>query len=583
MRTALLATLASAVLVVGPLAASAAADEPSDDERVVSYVADLTVGGDGSLGVREEITYDFGDDGHHGLRRFIPVRAPYDQTHDRSYPVRDLRVSSPTGAPDEVETETDGGFLDVRVGDPDSEDVRGEQTYVLTYTVPAVVNTLRDGSLQIAYDAVGTGWQVPIDRVDVTVTTPAAVTDPRCFQGEEGSADRCSAQPTATGAVFSAQGLDDEEGVTVAAGLPAGSLTPAAPLLLDTFSPARAFGASTTSLAGVGAVLVAGAAGLLAFRRRREEPQTDPVQVTDVPPGVVGAVVHGGARDVDVVATLLDLAARGHLTIVEHESAQGREVTDWDLYRRDTPDKPTLAEQRLLDTVFAAGPETSLSAVRTTARDGNRRTKELLEDAAVAHGLFHARPAQLVLRWVGLGGTVVAVGAVLTVLLAIWTTHALIGLAVVAVGIAALVAGLAGAGGSPVTARGRQLQARARAFTDTLPRHGGLGAHDGSTPDRFLRLVPYAVALGAGSAWLAGARALQAADAPLPAPAWYTGPAGFGSTFNVALYAGMVGGFSSSTSDALSAAPPATASSSSFSGGGGFTGGAAGGGGGGSW
>ena len=157
MRRALVATAASAVLLVGPTAASAAADGPSDDERVTSYSADLTVADDGSLRVREEIVYDFGDDGHHGLERLIPVRAPRDQTHDRSYPVRDLRVSSPSGAPAQVSTATEDDFLDVRIGDPDSEDVRGPQTYVLTYTVPAVVDTLADSSLQVAFDVVGTG------------------------------------------------------------------------------------------------------------------------------------------------------------------------------------------------------------------------------------------------------------------------------------------------------------------------------------------------------------------------------------------------------------------------------------------
>ena len=119
--------------VAGPAAAA-------DDEAVRSMVVDLRVGDDGSVAVREQITYDFGRDGHHGLERVLPVRGLLDRSHERSYPVQDLRVSSPSGAPSEVQREQDGRTLDVRIGDPDSEDVTGVQTYVLSYRVPAVVD-----------------------------------------------------------------------------------------------------------------------------------------------------------------------------------------------------------------------------------------------------------------------------------------------------------------------------------------------------------------------------------------------------------------------------------------------------------
>jgi len=561
---ALLATIGSVALLVGPHAASAAA--VSGDERVVSYVADLTVADDGSVAVREEITYFFADEAH-GLQRFIPVRAPYDQTHDRDYPVQDLQVSSPSGAPTQVESETDGDFLDVRIGDPDSDDVRGEQTYVLTYTMPAVVDSLADGSSRLTFDVVGTGWEVPIDDVSVTLNGPAQ--DLACFTGEDGSSSLCDAQTTATGAAFSASGLDEQEGVTVVAGFPVGALSPVAPLLVDTFSPARAFAVTPTSLGGGAAVLAVGAVGLLALRRRRtvtptNAPVKELIDVTDVPPGVLGAVVHGGARDGDVVATLLDLAQRGHLRIEEVDD------TDWRLERGRSADPVRPAEQRLLETVFATGDVTTLSAVRTTARAGTARTRQLLEDDAVARGLFTARPGQLIGRWVGAAGIVVAVGTGLTVALALWTQAALVGVAVVVVGVAILAVGLFGT--RPLTGRGHAARERATEFATTLARPGD--------PSGFTRLVPYAVALDATSAWTAGARTVQGAN--VPAPSWYSGRAVDGSTFNVALFAGMMGGFSSSSSDALSAAPPTTSSSSGASGST-YTGSGAGGGGGGSW
>ncbi|WP_432542337.1 DUF2207 domain-containing protein [Kineococcus sp. SYSU DK002] len=563
MRSVLLGSLAAAVVLVGPLALPAAA---ADGERVVSVTAGLTVERDGSLRVREEIVYDFGDDGHHGLERVVPVRARHDRTHDRSYPVRDLRVESPSGAPTQVGTETDGDFLDVRIGDPDSEDVRGEQTYVLTYTVPAVADARPDGSARIAWDAVGTGWQVPIDRVEVSLSAPAPLLEARCTAGGEGSTRPCGTTAAATApgtTAFVETGLGEEEGVTVSATVPAGALDPAPPILLDTFSPARAFAATPATLGASAAVLLAGALAMLGLRRRRDPAAPGaPVDVTQLPPGVVGAVVHRGARDVDVVATLLDLAQRGHLSIEEVGDGD-----DWSLHRLEARDPLRPAEQRLLATVFAGGSRTSLSTVRTTARTGTQLTREALEDDAVARGLFSARPARLALRRAGAGLLVALAGAVATVLLALWTSWALVGVAVAVVGLVLTVVGLVTA--DPLTAAGAHVRGRAGEFATTLTRS--------AAPERFTRLVPYAVALDATGAWAAGARSLHA---PVPAPPWYSGRAVDGSTFNVALFAGTMGGFSASTSDALSAAPPSSTGSSS---GPTYTGGGAGGGGGGSW
>ncbi len=562
-RTALLGVVGAVLLVAGPLALPAAAD---DDERIDLLSTELTLARDGSLAVREEITYDFGSDGHHGLERVLPVRARYDQTHDRSYPVRDLRVSSPTGAATQVQSERDGDSLDVRIGDPDRDDVTGRQTYVLTYTVPAVADRRSDGSVQIAWDAVGTGWQVPITRADVVLRAPGDLQDVRCFRGSQGSTTPCEVRAAGAEATATVQGLDAEEGVTVSAVPPSGAVDPAPPLLVDTFSPAQAFAATPASLGGAGAVLLAGLAVALGLRRRT--PPTGPAtaDVTSLPPGVVGAVVHGHARDEDVVATLLHLAERGHLTLTEVPGDDPDGATaDWALERRTTTDEPSRAEQRLLDTVFSEGAtSTTLSAVRTTARAGTQLTKEFLEDDAVSRGLFTARPSRVVLRRLGAGLAVALAGVLVTVALAVWTSAALVGLAVVAVGV--LLAVVATATAEPRTAAGRDVRARAADFRDALA--GGVG-------DRSTRLLPYAVALGATQRWADGLR-----EAPPPAPAWYAGSAASSSTFNVALFAGTMGGFSASTSDALSAATPSTASTS---GGASYSGGAAGGGGGGSW
>ena len=595
MQTARRVTLglaASALALTGPLAGSAAADEPADDESVRSMRIDVRVQEDGSLAVREEVVYDFGSEGHHGLRRFIPVRAAWDQTRDRSYPVADLRVSSPSGAPDQVEQETDDGYLDVRIGDPDSEDVTGEETYVLDYRILAVVDDVPNGGPTIqrfVQDVVGDGWPVPVGDVLVTISAPQALTGITCATGEQGSTGSCDrAEVDAEGdATLAVSDLDPEEGMTVSATMPGGTVTAAPPLLVDTFSPARAFSVDGGTLGASGAVLAVGALGVLAARRRHRADGADtlpggapvavgwqPTPPADAPPGVLGALVHGGATDTDVVATLLDLARRGHLDVEQVPGPDGTPDADWALHRRPDggQDRTTPAEERLLHTLFREGPDTSLSALRTTALAGVQLTRTALDEDVVRRGWTSTTPTRFATRWFLRAGAVVLTGVVATVLLALFTTYALAGVALVLVGVLALVAA---AGLSPLTAAGRVARDGARAFRATLARYGEV---DGATGTRFAGYLPHAVALDATDEWASGAQALGAARSPVPPPAWARGYASPG-VFNVAVFAGTMGSFSAQTSDALSAAPPAAASSSTVT----STGGGVGGGGGGSW
>nr|WP_240895692.1 DUF2207 domain-containing protein [Kineococcus siccus] len=555
-------------------------------------VVDLRVGEDGPLAVREQITYDFGDEERHGLERTVPVRGLLDRSHERSYPVQDLQVSSPTGAPTLLEQDRDGRDLDIRIGDPDSEDVTGVQTYVLTYRVPAVVDDL-GARQQVAWNATGTGWSVPMDSVTVTLTAPGALTDPRCFQGERGSRDACEVQAGAGTATFRGRDLEPEQGVTVTASMPAGTVRAQPPLVVDTYSPARAFTADATTLPLAGGVLVLGGVATALARRRGAGGEerlpggagtTAPWQPSppDGPPGVLGALVHGGATPDDVVATLLDLARRGHLRLAERPGSD--DAPDWALEAATGRDAASPAEQQLLRTVFGDGPATTVSALRTTSHEGMRLTRQALDDDAVRRGWFRTRPATARAGWLGGCVVVVLAGLVLTAALAAWTTIALVGVAVVVVGVAAAVAGR---GRSPLTPAGRRVRDETEAFAATLRRWTDDGQRPGGPAvggpgvdvhgEDVARHLPHAVALGLTGAWSGIAAALASSATPVPAPDWYATSGG--GAFNAGLFGAAVGGFSSDAGQALSTPPPPSTTTSGSS----YVGGGAGGGGGGSW
>ena len=87
----------------------------------------------------------------------------------------------------------------------------GRHRYVLTYTLDGVLS-----GNALAWDAVGTGWDVPIDDVRVHVSAPAELAQGRCSAGEPGSTESCDVERAEPGhLVARVDGLDPGEGVTV--------------------------------------------------------------------------------------------------------------------------------------------------------------------------------------------------------------------------------------------------------------------------------------------------------------------------------------------------------------------------------
>jgi uncharacterized membrane protein YgcG len=183
-----------------------------DDERIRGYQVDVAVQADGTALVRETIDYDFGTNSRHGIFRDFPG-----YRLDGEQRVSDVRVRS-ASAPDTTSL-TDDGHAVIRVGDPERT-VSGLHRYVLEYRVTGVTSGDR-----LAFDAVGTAWDVPVDRADVRLTAPYRLGDVRCYRGPESSTARCAALD-AGGDVVTAhvEDLAERQGVTIA-GTRAGALS----------------------------------------------------------------------------------------------------------------------------------------------------------------------------------------------------------------------------------------------------------------------------------------------------------------------------------------------------------------------
>ena len=551
-----LGLLGAAALLL--LAAGPAAAGDAGGERIRSYQVSLEVRPDGSMQVRETLEYDFGGNARHGIERDIDTEQRYDGSRDRRYPVSEIEVSSPT-APDQVQVTESGGRTRLRIGDPDRT-ITGRATYRISYLVAAATTRYADRD-ELYWNAVGPGWSVPVDRAEVQVGG-AQVTGAACYAGRPGTRTPCpSARPDGSTATYGAGPLAAGDALTVVAAFPAGSVAAAAPVLVDRLTLRRFAAGRPAVVLPVAAVLVALPLWRLVTvvrRRRARAAAVPPAAAAEPPPGMrpvlVSTVLHGRFKPVDQSALLLDLAARGYLSI---SPASGG---DWRLVAGRPPDGELRPEELiLLRAAFADDPSPLLSKVGRKLGAVRYQVRDQVYADVVALGWFSARPGSGKVLPAVLGGLALAAAIPTTVLAGFLLHAAVVGLALGAAGVL-LVAG-ALLTPAPRTPAGEAARVQLVAFRQFL---GGIDPARLPPEQRQVAvagLLPYAVVLALAPQL---AQALQAAGV------------GFG-------YADPLW-FSTFSSDATRVS--SSSSSSGGSGGGGFSGssgGGGGGGGGGSW
>lgn len=266
-------------------------------------------------------------------------------------------------------------------------------------------------------------------------------------------------------------------------------------------------------------------------------PRWDPPP--DLTPGLGGTLVDQRADVSDILATVLDLARRGWLTIREiHPSgvpAEGpgvpliREIlarvdlweTEWELARTEKPLEGLAAhEGAVLTALFADGPRVGATALSTSLRERLPGLFASLYDGLERRGFFLARPDRVrrdfYLLAAGFGaaaGLAHFLDADLGRVAALAASGALVALA------------------APVMPAATPTGARVRAETlgvaeylrraekaEIEARHG-----EEKTPERFDALLPWAIALGVTDLWLEEFRGMLPEERP-----WFVveGPAG---------------------------------------------------------
>jgi uncharacterized membrane protein YgcG len=356
---------ASVTLLTPSAHASDSEDEPARlNESVTAYHTTAEVHPDGTVDVVESITYDFDTNTSPGIYRSIPVTLDKNLFRERVVEIRDLEVSSPTGAETRLDSagmEGDEYVVLVGLEDEPSTHVTGEHTYELSYTLEGALLALDDHD-EFYWDFVGPDWDVPKEDVSVRVTAPQII-DVSCYQGaERGNSPCAQAEYSGETAQAGQPRLAATDGMTVAVSMTKGAVDTSASL----HETRRMWTVGLT--VPVLALLLLGAVVVMAVYRKRTDAAAR-ARFDRIPPGLGPAAAHtmhssvGTIGPEELMIMLVQLEERGLIASQPHPGTSG----DWIFHLRVYPNDPRLtpAERVLIRDLFAGAPSTDLRMLTT--------------------------------------------------------------------------------------------------------------------------------------------------------------------------------------------------------------------------
>ncbi len=505
-------------------------------DQVATYVARATINADGTLVVTATLGFDGAAPAE--LQQVFTTTTRTPDRMEYRFTVADVVASS--GGRDlgaRVTTSPSRTTVDIATGGSTSP-------IELSYTVRGAAVATADDTTTVSW-ALLQGLNLPVAVFDAEVDVPALFTLVDCAAGDPVSPGACTYYAGGTHdsprPVFHHEGSKAGDVVLGIVRFPRSAVAVTEDLR-EIWSLDRAFSAAPLPLGVAAGLLLLGGLGLWAAHRRigtdaagAAEPllaagfhpvgagQNEFRVVDGIRPGEVGTLADERVDPLDITATLLDLAVRGHLRITELPRDSAHAATDWSFARREGSDELAGYERTLLDAVAPVqGEPGRVSTLAGSVGTVIGQVQAELYDEVVARGWFGSRPDAARRRWALIGWAVLGIAVAATLLLAAFTHFGLSGLALVALALGLLLI----AQEMPArTARGSSLLAGLEVLRGSLLTQpvGTLPAGEGY--GQLSAILPYAVVLGGKDRWL---RAVADADDDDVADAtdldWYHGP-----------------------------------------------------------
>jgi uncharacterized membrane protein YgcG len=542
---------------------------------IESFSVSLQVNPDSSLLVQETIAFAFRGS-HQGIYRTIPIRYER-QGFEYHLRIDRVQVLGGGGKPLGTEISYPGRHVKIKAWVPGAEDAT--RTVTILYRVRRGLLAFDDHD-ELYWNVVGTEWAATIRSAEAVVglppTVPMESVRVTAFTGPFGAVGKDYTLDRAESVLFfrTTRPLGIREGLTLVVGWPKGHVSSPSTaqrvgwFLLDQ----RWFALPLLVFAGCFAAWRR--IGRDPLREQSVKPEYGPPQ--GLRPGEAGSLVDETVHPRDVVATVVDLAVRGHLHI-KQVAASGLFAQSDYLF---TLPKPWLGEPDLSDfevivlaQVFGHGVVTDrrlLSQIRRDSKAIFAPIRIQLYRDLVKKKYFLASPQAIRRFWSVIGGLLLVLPLIL---LSVWEGSVPGGSLsmLLALAVSGLIV-LAFARVMPrKTFKGARTKLQILGFQEFLER---------AEKDRLTRLptdtlhkwLPYAIALGVEEAWIFNFEGIA-----VDPPAWYesAGP------FTLSGYSSGVSNFGRDTQRAWLTSARGSGGSSWGGGGSGFSGGSSGGGGGG--
>lgn len=531
--TGLIASALATAFVSGSAIAWVSAESPiplptdlAAQEAIVEYEVLVRVQADASMLVDELITYNAGTVAErHGLVRELVTEDTLEDGMRRAYGV-ELASITQDGSSAQVSVDESPGLLTIRIGDEDVP-ITGLHTYGISYRVSEPLDVNDAGDVELYWDFVGNQWRLPIYRSEVTILGRAPAIAAECFQAityENGCQVKLNDGPDGATVLAASGDSSPEAGgyLTGAIAWPASAFTATPqPEILEPEQVIEDRRAGQVlpwaiGLAVLAIVVPIGFALMLGHRQARRIRSRAPVRYeppeglrpAEIEAGLTGTVTSRG-----VAATVLDLAARGHVRVIQHGKGHGNDggIT----LVRSGPGRDSLSmwEGFLVEGIFAGQPSVRIEEDDPRLIGPIGVASALLISDATASGRFRPRAPKRRVGFMLLGAVgVVAFFAWIGIIVfsgpAAFPTTATVALAIPAVGF--VVGAIVGAQLMPArptsSATAFQVEVEGfRRFMDSdsadTRREFAEGRHL-SSGALFATYLPYAVALGMEDTWV---------------------------------------------------------------------------------
>ncbi|MCL2423031.1 MAG: DUF2207 domain-containing protein [Micrococcales bacterium] len=519
--------LAGAVVVGWPAPAQAVWAPELPAAQTVNIQASLSK--DGVLTVEQTFTFDTG--GPATLSQEVPRR---EDREGRRYSYDlDKVTATVDGKKAAVSQSQSGKTTELSVGAKDAT------TVVVAYQVTGTTTLAADDKIDFTWPVLA-GANVDVASITGTVDVPLGGTTYDCRAGVPGALGSCGTFVGGTHEswtlTFTHKGLTAGQMVQAGVLFSADAMVEVTEQVDDIRTVSDAFRVGGVELGALAAVVLVGALGLFLWWRRVRSGGYGgtPVHVASLTsqdgvtrlnvgasgqPGMIGTLVDLQVDPADILATILDLAQRGHMRITELETST-YQTADWTFTRLECDSDELVEYERLLLDALTTS-EVKVSELSTSVGESIAGVQAAVYDEVLTAGWFSRLPSQrpraVLWAWGGIVAAIVVAGVV-----AALTTFGLAGLALVAVSVVALaVAGQT----MVVTPTGAAVYAGLADLAEQL-HTCETDVEPGQEYAELSRILPYAVVLGGWDRWL---QAVVAADDD-PDPdstdlGWYHAPA----------------------------------------------------------